>query len=144
MEHGEQALFICCCAEEAKTTREQAELVRRTISAYALNIVLRIFPFEERFRNGPPSREPHPRPVRPRTGILLRCTVQGANRIRAAAARVQAWLDCGGDRRRDRHSAPLEQSSLSMNNRRQARAVDQIEHTEYVFRREFDGERRRD
>lgn|SRR5690348_1295798 len=83
------ALFICCSVEEAKTIREQAESERRAISAYVLNIVMRILPFEERFGNAP-SHKTRPRPIRPRTGILLRCTVQEANRIRAAAARAQA------------------------------------------------------
>jgi len=82
------ALFICCSEAEAETIRRQAQVERRTISAYILNILLSVLPFEEKIAMVPAYHRPRPRPLRPRTGLLLRCPADEANRIRAAATRI--------------------------------------------------------
>jgi hypothetical protein len=81
------ALFICCSALEAKTIRRLAHAERRTVSAYVLSIVFRTLALEERIFMVEKYRRPRPRLVRPRTAVLVRCSVEEAYRIRAAASR---------------------------------------------------------
>src|SRR5215467_632189 len=89
------ALLICCSAEEAQKVRREAEHERRTMAGYVLNILLRALTLEERLAarlsdfqrlNRVLARTPVRSPG-VRTAILVRCTVDEANRIRAAARR---------------------------------------------------------
>lgn len=89
------ALLINCSAKEAQTIHEQAELQHRTVSSYMLNIVWRTLELEEkifaefkRLQSLKTSRPPGPR-----TTILLRCSVEEAKRIRAAAKRRQTTIN---------------------------------------------------
>jgi hypothetical protein len=72
---------------EAKTIRRQARAERRTVSGYVLAIVFRTLPLVERIFMLENYRRPRPRRIRPRTAVLVRCSIGEASRIRAAAAR---------------------------------------------------------
>jgi uncharacterized protein (DUF1778 family) len=89
------ALLINCSAGEAAAIRHHAELERRTVSGYVLNIVMRAVTFEAQIRDllkSPSgiertlSRLPLSAPG-PRTTVLLRCSAEEAAAIRAAAKR---------------------------------------------------------
>jgi uncharacterized protein (DUF1778 family) len=89
------ALLIHCSAEEAKIIRQRAILQRRTISGYVLNVMMREIAHDERLFSALGRLQPwdrifvwnSPRPVGPRTAMLLRCLVQESARIRLAAKR---------------------------------------------------------
>lgn len=90
---GRTALIISCSQEQAATIHQRAELERRTLSGYVLRILMRWLDLEERLV-GIQQDTGHPlsayRPVRfpgPRTTMLLRCSKEEAERIRAGAKR---------------------------------------------------------
>ena len=95
------ALLIRCSAREARTIRGEAEIERRTVSHYILNIVMRALLVEERLFHGvsqfdkvtPVPRSASVRKPGPRTAILVRCSVAEAKRIRAAAARRRSAIN---------------------------------------------------
>jgi hypothetical protein len=89
------ALLIRCNVEEATRVRMEAEKQRRTISAYMLQITLRVVEIDDRlfaklstfrFTNQILSRRALTTPGA-RTAILVRCSVDEAERIRVAARR---------------------------------------------------------
>jgi len=87
-------LLINCSAEQAQAVRERAALQRRTVSGYVLHIVLRSVQFEESLAAQQPARVSFSaisavalRPAGERTTMLIRCSVDEARRIRAAAKR---------------------------------------------------------
>lgn len=89
------ALLIRCNTDEANRIRMEAEKQRRTISAYVLQITVRMVEIEDRlfaklstFRttNQIFSRRALSTPGA-RTAILVRCEVAEAERIREAARR---------------------------------------------------------
>jgi hypothetical protein len=89
------ALLIRCNTEEAARVRIEAEKQRRTISAYILQITLRVVEIDDRlfaklstfrFTNQILSRRALMAPGA-RTAILVRCSVTEAERIREAARR---------------------------------------------------------
>lgn len=97
------ALLIRCSTGEATTIRDQARTERRTISSYLLNIVVRSVEIEERIEGmwvtSPAFRKMTaeafrdlPRPLRPRTAVLVRCSMEEASRIRAAARRKRITI----------------------------------------------------
>lgn len=95
------ALLIRCSAREAGRVREDAAAERRSVSAYVLTIVVRSLEAEEalsaRLRNSLHiwHRNPSQTRVRmpgPRTAILVRCSIDEATRIRAAAARREITI----------------------------------------------------
>ena len=93
---GRSALLICCSVEEIHTIRTEAENVRRPLSNYMVNTVMRAVIVDEKLTklNGVPQfgRAHYDIPVRPpgaRTAILLRCSNSEAKRIRASAKRKQ-------------------------------------------------------
>jgi uncharacterized protein (DUF1778 family) len=80
-------LFICCSTQEAQAIRRQARADRRTVSGYVLAIVFRTIRMEERIfmlKNAMSSRRTL---IRPRTAVLVRCSSEEADRVRAAAER---------------------------------------------------------
>ncbi|HEX5423249.1 MAG TPA: hypothetical protein VFW94_06850 [Candidatus Acidoferrales bacterium] len=87
------ALLIRCSREEAATVRAQAHAERRTISGCILNILERSLWMEEQYSRGMTRSflENQAREFRlmhriyDRTTMLLRCSVQEAERIRAKA-----------------------------------------------------------
>lgn len=91
------ALLINCSVKEARTIREQARLQDRTVSGYILHIVMKTIEFENTLLKRFPvlpgvihslSR----RTLRPRTTILLRCSLQQAKQIRTAAKRSEMTI----------------------------------------------------
>jgi uncharacterized protein (DUF1778 family) len=93
------ALLIRCAQQEAATIREQAKIERRTVSNYVLNIVLRALQFEEPLFANSRVRKLHRRaymhPIRapgPRTAVLVRCSTEEAERIRATAKQTGATI----------------------------------------------------
>jgi uncharacterized protein (DUF1778 family) len=95
------ALLIRCSAREAGRIREDAAAERRSVSAYVLTIVVRSLEVEEalsvRLRNGLSSwnrnlSQTRVRRTEPRTAILVRCSIDEAARIRAAAARREVTI----------------------------------------------------
>ena len=92
------ALLIRCSKHEADEIRERAKTGRQTISGFVLSIVTRALDFEEsleaRISVSPSFRTisrafytNQERKVRPRTAILVRCSIEEAERIRAGAHR---------------------------------------------------------
>jgi len=67
--------------------RSQAQSEMRTLSAYVLGVVLRALQFDTGFERLPVHFRNKPRPIGPRTSILVRCSLAEANRIRLAASR---------------------------------------------------------
>lgn len=95
MNAGRTALLIRCSIEEARQIRDGAQLERRSVSGYVLNVLDRALRTEEllfaRLHHGPDlnqtlSRMPRVVPG-PRTVVFVRCTVHEAERIRTAARR---------------------------------------------------------
>jgi hypothetical protein len=91
------ALIISCSRQEADTTREQAALQRRTMSAYILHIVMRhILVDESLFRTREKLAPPNGRLLdglaHPRTTMLIRCSTEEAARIRAAVKRQDSTI----------------------------------------------------
>ena len=84
------AILINCSESEARHIRQQAELGRRTISGYILHVVLRAVDFDDRLLAVRPLKK-HPT-VRPRTTLLLRCSLPEGNRIRMAALRREGTI----------------------------------------------------
>ncbi len=89
------ALLIRCNTDEASRIRMEAERQRRTISAYVLQITLRVVEIDDRLfaklstlrsTNQLLSRRALITPGA-RTAILVRCDVAEAERIREAARR---------------------------------------------------------
>src|SRR5215470_11734247 len=94
------ALLICCSVEEAEKIRQEAAFEHRTIAGYVLNILLRALRVEERLAaelsifqrlNRVLSRAPTRAPGQ-RTAILVRCSIDDANRIRVGAKRRDATI----------------------------------------------------
>ncbi len=87
------ALIISCSREQAATIHQRAELERRTVSGYVLRILMRWLDLEERLavrqqEAGRRLTAYHPvRPFGKRTTMLLRCSKEEAQRIRAGAKR---------------------------------------------------------
>jgi hypothetical protein len=90
------ALLINCSKAQAAAVRERAELERRTVSGYVLNIVLRAVALEETVFARVSRLRPLPfrRPPGPRTCVLIRCSADEAKRIRSATNRRQ-MTNCG-------------------------------------------------
>jgi len=97
------ALLIRCSKQEAAAIRAQAQAERRTISHFVLNIVLRAVESEETIEGmwvsnsdyRERSRSFHrdrQRKIGPRTAILVRCSTQDGDRIRAAARRKNTMI----------------------------------------------------
>lgn len=93
------ALLIRCSLEEASKIRAEAEIEKRTVSGYVLNIMVRALRIEDKLAaiihdsnlNRTLARLPLRMPG-PRTAILVRCSVDEAKKIRAAAARRDATI----------------------------------------------------
>jgi uncharacterized protein (DUF1778 family) len=95
------ALLIRCTTDEAQRIRIEAEKQRRTISGYVLNVMVRAVDLEERLfskmnrysgLNQVLSRREVTAPG-PRTAILVRCSVEEAERIRDAARRREIAIN---------------------------------------------------
>src|SRR5262245_50851802 len=95
MSQGRTALLLRCSVEEARQIRDGANMERRSVSGYVLNVLDRALRTEElmfaRLQHGPDlnrtlSRMPRLVPG-PRTVIFVRCSVYEASRIRDAARR---------------------------------------------------------
>jgi len=89
------ALLICCSLEEAQKIRREARFEHRTVAGYVLNILARALRLEERLAaqlssfqrlNRVLARTPT-HTLGQRTAVLVRCSVDEANRIRVAAKR---------------------------------------------------------
>ena len=87
------AILLHCTKDEAGEIRKRARLDRRNVSSYILSIVMRFVEYEERLSmrlsslralNDTLARRPT-RSVGPRTTVLLRCSVEEAQRIRSCA-----------------------------------------------------------
>jgi hypothetical protein len=86
------SLLINCSKKEAEEVRTRAELQRRTVSGYVINIVIRSVSFSDglvsslgrvpffKLDRGKPGRG-----VAPRTTLHIYCTNDEAKRIRGAA-----------------------------------------------------------
>ena len=87
------ALLLYTSQEDALKIRERAALEHRTVSGYVLNILLRTVAFEETLdawlgrRGTCLSSPPAICLPGPKTTMLLRCSSEQAQRIRAAARR---------------------------------------------------------
>ena len=87
------ALIISCSREQAATIHQRAALERRTVSAYVLRVLMRWLDLEERLvLRQEDTRRPLTayQPVHPpgkRTTMLIRCSKEEAQRIRAGAKR---------------------------------------------------------
>ncbi|HKV25561.1 MAG TPA: hypothetical protein VJN93_13290 [Candidatus Acidoferrum sp.] len=87
------ALIISCTVEQAAAIHQRAESERRTLSGYVLRIVSRWLDIEERLlisqqeTGRPLSPYLRVRPAGKRTTMLIRCSKQEADRIRAGAKR---------------------------------------------------------
>lgn len=87
------ALLISCSAEEAAAIRERAQVDRRTLSSYVLGILFRWMDIEERLLISQQdtgrllSPYTHLRAPGKRTTMLIRCSKDEADRIRAGAKR---------------------------------------------------------
>ena len=85
------AILLSCCREDADMVRERARLDNRTVSGYVLNIVLRSVAFEATLRGRlgraefDPIRRAEICPPGPKSPMLLRCSSEQAEAIRAAA-----------------------------------------------------------
>lgn len=97
MDPGRAALLIRCSQQDADALRLQAQSEHRTVSGCLLNILERRLRIEEKFARGISgsfgekgaldSRLSRPRTNR--TALLLRCSTEEADRIRAAAWKRQ-------------------------------------------------------
>src|SRR5215831_1176355 len=86
------ALIISCSREQAPTIHQRADLERRTVSGYVLHILMRWLNLEEKVACAKAGRPLTPfQPVQPppsnRTTMLIRCSKEEAQRIRAGAKR---------------------------------------------------------
>lgn len=94
------ALLIYCSLEEFEKIHTIAELEHRTLSGYVLNILMRAVTFEETVHAGLNTarlvKHAFAKPVflspGPKTTMLLRCSLDEAARIRAAARRRQTSI----------------------------------------------------
>jgi hypothetical protein len=87
------ALIISCSQFEADTTREKAELQRRTMSAYMLHNVMRQVLVDETLsRTGQKLAPRLSILAQPRTTMLIRCSIEEAARIRTAAKRRDSTI----------------------------------------------------
>jgi hypothetical protein len=88
-------LLLHCTVEEAEQVRRRARDEYRGVSAYMLRLAMRVVEFDERialdlgqYRAAMILRKDAKREVKdPRTTMLLRCSSEEAQRIRAAAKR---------------------------------------------------------
>jgi hypothetical protein len=90
MSDARTSLTIRCSHYEAAALHHQATEENRTVSACLLRILERSLIIEEKYPGELTSliqTEALVPPVKPRTKILLRCSVEQADRIRRAAAR---------------------------------------------------------
>src|SRR5215469_6184721 len=85
------ALIISCSREQAAAIHERAQGERRTVSSYVLRILMRWLAHEEQLvpqKDGRPLTPYQPvRPVGERTKMLIRCSNEEAQSIRAGAKR---------------------------------------------------------
>jgi uncharacterized protein (DUF1778 family) len=87
------ALIISCSQEQAARIHQRAAFERRTVSGYVLRILMRWLDLEDRLvvrqeEGGRPLTAYHPvRPSSKRTTMLIRCSKEEAQRIRAGAKR---------------------------------------------------------
>ena len=92
------ALTISCSQEQAAAIHQRAGRERRTVCAYVLRILMRWLELEERLvrQQERPLTAYHPvSPSGKRTTMLIRCSEEEAQRIRAAAKRrctIISWL----------------------------------------------------
>jgi uncharacterized protein (DUF1778 family) len=84
------AILINCSKVEAQRIRQQADLEHRTISGYILHVALRAVDFDDRSLSVRPMKKLPA--ARPRTTLLLRCSLQEGNRIRTAALRRNSTI----------------------------------------------------
>jgi hypothetical protein len=91
---GERAaLLISCSQHDVQVIRERAEQQRRKISSYLLNILMNAVEFDEELLGGSAclaklgGESPSPGLDGFRATVLLRCSEDDAQRIRAAAKR---------------------------------------------------------
>jgi len=87
------AIIVSCAEDQADLVRRRSAAERRTISAYVLNILMRRLGLEEPMRLSLRRRSAWQKPSRqpgPRTTFLVRCSVEEATRIKAAAA-ARGW-----------------------------------------------------
>jgi len=93
-------LMISCLKEEAAKIHQEAELQRRTVSGYVLNVVMRAVKFDEKLLAEHPGihslktvAAAYPiRPIGLRTAMLLRCSTEESKRIRSAAKHRDATI----------------------------------------------------
>jgi len=91
------AILIHCSSAEALEIRKRASLEHRTTSSYMAYVLMGFVAVEERLfaslnRFGELTEITSPRPLRPRTTILLRCSLDESARIRRAAKRrKETW-----------------------------------------------------
>lgn len=84
---------MSCSEDQADLVRRRSTAERRSMSAYVLNILMRKLELEEPLRPSLPRRSAWQKPSRqpgPRTTFLVRCSVEEATRIKAAAA-ARSW-----------------------------------------------------
>lgn len=87
------ALIISCSREQAAAIHQRAEIERRTVSGYVLRILIRWLDLEDKIlaiQQGTTRRLTSQRVMYPpgkRTTMLLRCSKEEAERIKAAAKR---------------------------------------------------------
>src|SRR5262245_9082771 len=88
------ALCISCSEEEARIAHFLAEQQRRTLAAFLLGALERRLRIDEQFF-APTPRTPASTRIQsegPRTTMLLRCSIQESERIRAAARKRRVTI----------------------------------------------------
>jgi hypothetical protein len=88
------AILIHCSSVEAREIRRRADLEHRSVSSYMAHVLMSSVGYEEKLftrlktfdQLNEVSRVSR-RPMRPRTTILLRCSLEESSRIRRAAKR---------------------------------------------------------
>jgi len=91
------SLLINCSKREAQEVRARAELQRRTVSGYVINIVVRRIQFAEEIPGMNPSvfrleRGKRAKAAAPRTTLHLYCSLEDARKIRRAARLGQVTM----------------------------------------------------
>jgi len=92
MRSARTSLLINCSKREAQQTRANAEIQRRTVSGYVINIVMRSVNLTEKILptlSSPPlfgvQRKKSSKSLGPRTTLHIYCSADEAKRIRTAA-----------------------------------------------------------
>ena len=91
------SLLINCSKKEAQEVRTRAELQRRTVSGYVMNIVVRRIQFAEEIPGmNPPvfrlERGKRAKAAGPRTTLHIYCSLEDARKIRRAARLGQVTI----------------------------------------------------